>query len=139
MHVPAVKKVAGRIASRVAPRLSLPNGLRGSDMTHDPVVARDHDQDPLCFHNATARWFRESTKAQARALARAPQLTVPLYVLFGTADPIAKLAAGKAFYERAGSPDKTCDERPGLFHEDLMELEWRDLAAKLRDWMLAHA
>ena len=90
LDVPAAKKIAGRIASRLAPRLMLPTGLKGSDLTHDAVRAREHDEDPLVFPNATARWFRESTKAQARALAQAGSLTLPLFEVFGTADPVAK-------------------------------------------------
>jgi alpha-beta hydrolase superfamily lysophospholipase len=139
MDVPAPKKIAGRIASRLAPKLALPTGLKGTDLSHDPVKQREHDEDPLVFPNATARWFRESTKAQARALAQAPRLSMPLYEVFGTGDRIAKLAAGKAFFDRAGSRDKTWDERPGLFHEVLNEPEWKDIAGKMHAWMLAHA
>jgi alpha-beta hydrolase superfamily lysophospholipase len=138
MDVPPIKKVAGRIASRLVPRLGLPSGLKGRDMSHDAARAKEHDEDPLIFPNATARWFRESTKAQARALARAPQITLPVYEVFGSADPIAKFDVGRQFFERVGSRDKTFDERPGLFHEVLMEPEWKDIAGRIHDWMLAH-
>jgi alpha-beta hydrolase superfamily lysophospholipase len=139
LDVPAPKKIAGRIASRLAPKLALPSGLKGSDLTHDPVRIKEHDEDPLVFPNATARWFRESTKAQARALARASKLTLPLYECFGTSDPIAKFTAGRAFFDRAGSADKTWDERTGLLHEVMNELEWEDIAGKMSSWMMAHA
>jgi alpha-beta hydrolase superfamily lysophospholipase len=139
MDVPRAKVVAGRIASRLAPRMSLPSGLRGAEMTHDPARARAYDEDPLIFPNATARWFRETTKAQERALAQASQLTLPLYVVFGTGDRIAQMAAGRALFDRASSKDKTWDERPGLFHESLNEPSWPDIAGKMKDWILAHA
>jgi alpha-beta hydrolase superfamily lysophospholipase len=138
MDVPAVKRIAGRIASRVAPRLMLPSGLKGSDLTHDAARAREHDEDPLVFPNATARWFRESTKAQGRALARAGALTLPLFEVFGTEDRIAKLESGRAFFDAAGSKDKTFDERAGLFHEVLNEIEWKDVAGAIEKWVLAH-
>jgi acylglycerol lipase len=138
MQVPLPKRVAGRIASRLAPRVALPTGLKGSDLTHDPVRVREHDEDPLVFPNATARWFRESTKAHARVLARAPSLEMPLFEVFGTGDRIAKLEAGRAFFDAAGSKDKTFDERVGLFHEVLNELEWKDVAGAIERWVLAH-
>ncbi len=138
MDVPAAKKIAGRLASRIAPRLALPTGLVGSDLTHDPARAKEHDEDPLVFPNATARWFRESTKAQARALARAPALEMTLFEVFGTGDKIAKLEAGRAFFNAAGSKDKTFDERVGLFHEVLNEIEWKDVAGAIEKWVLAH-
>ena len=139
LEVPAAKVFAGRIASRLVPKLGLPSGLKGTAMSHDPQRARAYDADPLIFKNATARWFTETTKAQAQAIARAPQLRLPLYVMPGGADPIAKVADAKRFYDAAGSPDKTWDERPGLFHEVLNEPEWPALTDKLGGWILAHA
>ena len=138
MDVGAPKRIAGRIASRLAPRLALPTGLKGADLTHDPVRAQEHDVDPLVFPNATARWFRESTKAHTRVLARAPLLELPLLEVFGTGDKIAKLEAGRAFFNAAGSRDKTFDERDGLFHEVLNEIEWKDVAGGIEKWVLAH-
>lgn len=138
LEVPAAKVLAGRIASRLVPKLGLPSGLKGSDVTHDPVRARAYDEDPLVFQNARARWFTETTKAQARALGRASQLSMPLYVMPGGADPIAKTADARRFYDAAGSRDKTWDERPGLLHEVLNEPEWPELTDKLGDWILSH-
>ena len=138
LEVPKAKIVAGKIASRLVPRLGLPTGLKGSDVTHDPVKARAYDEDPLVFKNATARWFTETSAAQARAFARASSITMPLYVLAGGADPVARTADAKRFYETAGSRDKTWDERAGLLHEVLNEPEWKDPAEKMAAWVLAH-
>ncbi|HEY2517293.1 MAG TPA: alpha/beta hydrolase [Polyangiaceae bacterium] len=137
MDVPAPKKIAGRIASRIAPKFGLPTGLKGADLTHDPVRAREHDEDPLVFPNATARWYAESVKAQARVMARASALSLPLFEVFGTGDRIAKFETGRAFFQAAGSKDKTFDERPGLFHEVLNEPSWEDIAGAMEKWMLA--
>ena len=35
LHVPRVKLIAGKIASKLAPAFGLPSQLRGADMTHD--------------------------------------------------------------------------------------------------------
>jgi alpha-beta hydrolase superfamily lysophospholipase len=139
MDVPRVKILAGKVASRLVPAFSQPSGLQGSDMTHDAARARAYDADPLCFKGTTARWFTESTAAQDRLLARAPALTMPLYVVMGSQDRVAKVARARAFFDAAGSPDKTWDERPGLFHEVLNEPEWRSIADRLADWMADHA
>lgn len=139
MDVPKAKLLAGRIASRLVPKLSVPSGLFGKDMTHDPVRARAYDDDPLVFAGAKARWFTETELAQKRALARAGELKLPLFVVFGGADPVAKLAAAKRFYDEAGSADKTWDALDGLFHEVLNELSWQDIADRMADWMLARA
>jgi alpha-beta hydrolase superfamily lysophospholipase len=121
------------------PRLSLPMGLSGELMTHDPARARVYDDDPLVFGKATARWFTELEKAQARTLALAGEIAMPLYVLFGGADPVVKRSGVRAFFEAAGCEDKTFDERPGLYHEPLSEPEWKDVTESVAKWMLARA
>ena len=139
LQVGAPKLFAAKVASRLYPKLALPSGLMGKDLTHDKVIAAKYDADPLVFKKATARWFVESTKAQARLFEDAPKLAMPLYVLLGTHDPVASPVGGRRFHERAGSKDKKLDERSGLFHEVLNEPEWPDMAKALGEWMLAHA
>jgi alpha-beta hydrolase superfamily lysophospholipase len=138
LKVPVAKQLAGKVASLVAPRLSLPMGFHGRHLTHDPVRARESDEDPLSFKNATARWFSEAQLAQGRALTRASSLSAPLYVVMGTTDPIAELAAARAVFDAAGSKDKTFDLREGLLHEPLSEPEWPQIADAIATWILAH-
>lgn len=139
LKVPAPKVLAGKIASRIVPRLGLPSGLHGKDLTHDPAAAKKYDEDPLVFPNATARWFTETARAQERALARASELALPLYVLFGLGDNIADSKVARAFYDAAGSADKKWDGRERLLHETLNEPEWPGIANDLADWIVAHA
>ncbi|MBX3258739.1 MAG: lysophospholipase [Labilithrix sp.] len=139
LEVPRVKVLAGKLASRVYPRLGLPSGLAGTDMTHDAEKARAYDEDPLVFPNATARWFTETVAAQERALANASRLTLPLYVAFGTGDKVANMAAAKRVFAAAGSADKTWDAREGLYHEVLNEPSWKDLVESIARWIVTHA
>jgi alpha-beta hydrolase superfamily lysophospholipase len=139
LEVPRVKVLAGKVASRLYPKLGLPSGLAGKDMTHDPEKARDYDGDPLVFKNATARWFTETVDAQERALQSASRLTLPLYVAFGTADKVASINSAKRLFAAAGSADKTWDAREALYHEVLNEPSWKDLAESIARWILAHA
>ena len=136
LKVPAPNRWAAGIASRVAPSFSLPTGLTGAHVTHDPVKARGYDADPLVFKRATARWFTETLIAQQRALALAPVLSLPLRLVVGSADPVARVSASRAFFEAAGPADKTWDERPGLYHEVLNEPEWAPIASDMAGWML---
>ena len=138
LEVPRIKVLAGKAASRLYPKLGLPSGLEGKDMTHDPAKAKTYDSDPLVFKNATARWFTEATAAQEKALASAPRLALPLYMTFGTADKVASFTAGKRFFDAAGSKDKTWDPREGLFHEVLNEPSWKDIVENIARWVLAH-
>lgn len=135
LEVPKIKVLAGRVASRLYPKLGLPSGLHGKDMTHDKERAKAYDEDPLVFPNATARWFTETTKAQARAFENAPRLEMPLFMAFGTSDPVASFKQGKRFFDLAGSNDKKFLPRDGQFHEILNELSWKELVEEIADWV----
>ena len=138
LKVPPLKILAGKIASRIVPKLGIPSGLSGKDLTHDAARAKAYDEDPLGFPNATARWFTETERAQAQALARSSELAQPLYTLFGMADPVADSKAARAFFDAAGSPDKKWGGREGLFHETLNEPEWPSIADAIADWIALH-
>ena len=138
-EVPRLKLLAGRLASRLVPTFAQPTGIRGSDLTHDAVRAKAYEDDPLVFKNATARWFTEVSAAQDRAIARAPSLTMPLHLVIGAADPVVSVARARAFFDAAGSADKTWDARPGLKHEVLNETSWREIAESIAGWVLKHA
>jgi alpha-beta hydrolase superfamily lysophospholipase len=138
MDVPRVKIVAGKIASRVYPKLQIPSGIPSKDLTHDTAKAKAYDDDPLVFKNATARWFTEATKAQGRALENASRLSMPLYMVFGTLDRVASFPTGKRFFDAAGSKDKTWDPRDGLFHEVLNEPSWKEIVDPIAAWLTGH-
>jgi alpha-beta hydrolase superfamily lysophospholipase len=138
LPIPAAQRLAGKVVSRIAPRIGMSSGLHGKDITHDPERARAYDEDPLIFKNANARWFQESEAAQAAAIDRAPTLRMPLYLFIGTGDRVVKVDRAREFFDAAGSADKTWVPLEGLFHETLNEVEWQPVAGGVADWVLAH-
>jgi len=131
------KVAVGKIASAILPFMGVPAGIKGKDLTHDEARAKAYDADPLVFKNANARWFTETQAAQTRALAKAPSLELPLFMVLGTSDPV--VSGGREFFDSAGSKDKKLDVRQGLLHEVLNEPEWPSIAGAMADWMLAHS
>lgn len=137
LDVPGWKVAAGNFASRVLPSLGLPSGLGGAQMTTSAAAAKEYDSDPLIFKNARSRWFTETRSAQDEVLARASEITLPLLVTFGGADPVAKLSTARAFFDKAGSTDKKWETLEGLKHEPLNEPEHgAGIAARIADWLV---
>jgi alpha-beta hydrolase superfamily lysophospholipase len=141
MAQPALKLLAGKLASAIAPKLALPMGLKGNDVTRDPDIAAAYDVDPLNNRNATARWFTESTAAQESLVARAPELTLPVLLLVGEADRVASAPHARVVFERIGAKDKTLRMLPGQFHEVLNEppADRDRTAGEIVEWLRAHA
>jgi alpha-beta hydrolase superfamily lysophospholipase len=118
--VPAVKRFAGKIMSKVLPGFGLPTGLKGSDVTRNRELS---DNDPLHFPNATARWFTEATRAHELALEQARDFHLPILIMAGGDDKIASLDATKKVFERIGSTNKELQVLNGMYHEIFNEPE----------------
>jgi alpha-beta hydrolase superfamily lysophospholipase len=132
LAVPAVKRLAGRVLSRIVPTFGLPSGLRGADLTHDAAKARAYDEDPMLVPKATARWFTEAMKAQADAFERAPSMLLPIAIFAGGEDKVASTPAAEALFARVGAKNKRFEALPGQFHEIFNEVErprWIAMAA----------
>ena len=133
LHGP--KKWAGKLAGRVAPRISMPAGLRSEQMTQDPLMVEAHRQDPLIIKMANACWNREANLAQERVLGyrRVPS---PLLYIRSSADGVASPDVSRRFAQQLDSPDKRVVERSGEFHEVLNETNRHHLFELIGAWIL---
>jgi alpha-beta hydrolase superfamily lysophospholipase len=122
LQVPVAKQLAGRIASRIVPTLSLPNELRVEDLTHDPAKQEERRRDTLCHGVATARWFTEASAAQHYVYAHAAAISVPTIWLVGGADPIANPARSREVQKRLRAPS-TFHDLTGMKHEVFNEVD----------------
>ena len=141
LEVPIFKVWMAQAASSLYPKLALPSGLRGADVTRDPELSALYDVDPLNNKNATARWFTETQAAQREVDRRASEIRVPCLVMPGAADRVADPARSQQIFSRLGSADKTLRLLPGQFHEIFNEPP-QDRAEALKiltDWLIAHS
>lgn len=137
LRVPAWKDLVARAASRLLPDLVLPSGLDPSLACRDPAVLHALRADPLWAPVSRARWYTELLAAQDRVGERAEELRVPLLVLAAGDDRVADVEATRAWFERAGSADRTLRVFDGLWHEVLNEPERELVLAELVAWLRA--
>ena len=135
LKVPALKEIAGRMVSRIWPTLTMSNEINSSHLTHDSKCVEDYDNDPLVNKVTTARWFTETMAAVDEAFETARFLSVPVLFTIAGGDKIVSADAGKKFYERCGSLDKTLQEWPGMYHEVFHELDNEEVLEKLLAWL----
>jgi lysophospholipase len=139
LPVSPVKLWAGRAMSHLLPGMAMSNELRAEQLTHDAAIQAATRADPLYQQIATPGWFVESSAAQARVLDRAGDFRTPLLVLAGGADPITDPAAGREFFEKAGSQDKAYRCFDGLLHEIFNETERAKVLEVVTAWIGARA
>ena len=87
-NVPWAKKLAARVLSRIAPRLSIPNHLKGDQLSRDPEVGVAYFSDPLVYEKTTARLGAEMLGAMGVASAAPGPLKMPTLVMHGSDDTI---------------------------------------------------
>lgn len=133
--VPSWKRLAGRLADRVAPGLTLGTGLTAQALTSDPAMIALYDADPLVHTRISARLHAESERTQARVLARPERVKVPCLFLVPGADPVADADATRAFATAVPEGRATCLELPGLLHEPLHERGRTELISRVATWM----
>jgi len=127
LAVPGYKKLLARVASRVAPKLAQPNELKVEQLTSDKQKQQERLDDKLCLDIATARWFTESSSAQAYVAEHASRIKVPTTWLVGGADPIADPVRSRAIAAKV----------PGAKYHDLVGLKHEVFNETTRDQVFA--
>ena len=135
--VPAWKEVLGQVMSRVLPSLAIPSGIDANLLCRDPQVVKDYLADPLVPTFARARWYVAFTEAQAEMGRRAPEVTLPMLVLQGSADQIVNPATTEQVAGRLGSQDVTFRSLDGLYHELFNEPEREEILDDVVAWIEA--
>jgi alpha-beta hydrolase superfamily lysophospholipase len=139
LRIPASKIGLARTVGAIWPSFAQPHGLRGRDMSHDPAVVAAYDTDPAIVRVMSARWFAEMRAAQARvAAAGAGGIDVPVLLLQGGADPVARAAAAEAWMKTAKVPGSETRIYPGFLHEPLHESDRGHVFTDLYRWLDRH-
>lgn len=131
---PAYKiKMAG-IMNRIWPSFSQANELDAPALTHDQVIVRAYETDPLVHTFISARFFKSVHAAGLWALEHADRFPLPLLLMHGSADRVTSCEASQAF---AASLPNLCTFKAwdGLYHELHNEPEWPEVFKFVLAWL----
>lgn len=132
---PAVKVAAAKVIGKLLPGLHMGNEIKSEQLTRDAQFVEAHRADKLVFNVTTPGWFVTAMAAQARLLAEAGRITLPLGVFAGGNDPIADVKMAQAFHDRAGSRDKSFKVYEGALHEVLNETNRDEVFRDIAGWI----
>jgi alpha-beta hydrolase superfamily lysophospholipase len=108
---------AAKVMNILAPAFTLPNGLDVNNLSTDPEVVRKYQADPLATGMVSARLGMEIINTGPWVIEHAPEFTLPLLLMQGTADHIVSPPATRQFAGRTPKTLVTHREWEGLCHE----------------------
>jgi acylglycerol lipase len=133
-----VTRLAAKALSVVAPRLGVVE-IDSALVSRDPEVVRAYDADPLVHRGKLpARTVSQLASAIASLPERARAITVPVLIMYGSADRLAPPAGSVMLESVISSRDKTLKVYDGLYHEIFNEPERGQVLADLIAWLSAH-
>jgi alpha-beta hydrolase superfamily lysophospholipase len=112
------------------PDVSLAQGI-----SRDPEVVAAYESDPLVYLGPPPKTFLSSLATLPAMIDRLGELTLPMLVMHGSADPLIKPETLRALVARSGSEDLAARLWPGLLHEIFNEPEKDAVIGTLVRWI----
>lgn len=125
------RALAGPVA-KIAPKLSLPQNVKGSQLSRDPKVGEAYFADPLVHTRGTTRFGKALFDAMDHVKAKCGHLDLPTLVLHGGADSLVP-PQSTAFMGALNSCERIL--YPQLRHEILNEPEGPEVVAEVIKWI----
>ena len=122
-----------RIFAKIAPWLTIDNGLSSKDLSHDENIS--YNQDPLVHSRISLQLLAAMIKKGQWALRNAHNLSTPLLLMHGSADKITDPKASQEFFEKAKCELKLW---PNLYHEMHNEPEKYKVLEFMVAWLRQH-
>jgi alpha-beta hydrolase superfamily lysophospholipase len=127
------KALAG-VLNKIAPALTIPNTLKGEQLSRDPAVGEAYFSDPLVYDKTTPRLGAAFLAAMTEVTGNVTRLEVPTLVLHGGADTIVPPQSTAILGEVPGVERRLY---PELRHEILNEPEGPEIVAEIVSWISA--
>lgn len=122
---------------RIAPNLTVGNGLDPNFISHDPKVVAAYKADPRVHDRVSSRLARFIADGGAQVVEHAPHWTVPTLLMYAGADRLVNPGGSRAF--AAAAPQQVVSTHcfDGLFHEIFNEAESEPVFEHLKQWLEA--
>lgn len=130
-----VQKLLLAVVPRLAPNLTLGNGLDASFISHDPAVVEAYQRDPLVHDRISGRLAKFIADGGPATVARASQWTVPTLLMYAGADKLVNPAGSRAFAAAAPKDVVTAHCFDAHYHELFNELDRAPVFALLKRWL----
>lgn len=120
---------------RVAPNLTVGNGLDADFISHDAAVVAAYRADPRVHDRVSARLGRFIAEAGPTVVAHAGEWGVPTLLMYAGADRLVNPAGSRAFAAAAPATVVSSHCFEDLYHEIFNEADPEPVFALLQQWL----
>ena len=120
---------------RIAPNLTVGNGVDSNFISHDPAVVAAYKADPRVHDRISSRLARFIADGGPAVIEHAPHWTVPTLLMYAGADRVVNPEGSRAF--AAAAPQQVVSTHcfEALYHEIFNEAESESVFERLRQWL----
>ena len=106
------------------------------EFSRDPQAVDAMNNDPLIAHEVQpTKTVAELVRADERLKKEFPLITLPVFILHGTADKVTNPKGSQLFYDTAGFTDKTLKLYEGHVHDLLNDYGKEGVLADIQAWI----
>ena len=110
--------------------------LKNEDFSRDPEVVAQMNRDPLIKDESQpSLTVAQLVRADERLEREFPLITLPVFIMHGTADKATRPEGSQFFYDTAGSKDKTLKLYEGHAHDLLNDYGREQVLADIAAWI----
>lgn len=130
-----LQKLLISVVPRLAPNLTVGNGLDPAFLSHDPEVVAAYRADPLVHDRISGRLAGFIADEGALVRSCAARWLVPTLLLYAGADRLVDPAGSRGFAQAAPRDVVSAHCFDGLYHELFNELQSQPVFIALRQWL----
>lgn len=139
-ETPGFMVALAKFLGRIAPGVTLSNGIDPKLLSRNPEAVKRYVEDPLVHDRISARLGRSIFVNMGLAHEDAGRITAPIFLLVGTGDVVTPPEGSRRLFEELRVGDKTIREFEGAYHEVFEDPEWADEFHKaIVDWLVKRA
>jgi alpha-beta hydrolase superfamily lysophospholipase len=135
LRLAPVQRMLMSIVPRIAPNLTVGNGLEPRFLSHDKRVVQNYLNDPRVHDRISGRLARFMEEEGALVRARAASWNVPTLLMYAGDDRMVDPAGSEMFAAAAPQRFLTSRRFDGLYHEVLNERDARPVYECLKSWL----
>ena len=135
LRLTPVQKLLMSIVPKVAPNLTVSNGIDATLLSHDPEVVVAYRADPLVHDRICGRLAAFMAEEPAAVRERAANWHVPTLLMYAGDDQVVDPEGSRLFAESAPPALVTARRFDGLYHEIFNERASEPVYDCLRQWL----